>query len=156
MTDVESLNDWFRKCETCTQTVVARTIASGATRFYLECDSCGSTVQIRNNDPRTRTAVPYRGIREQRWTEWSAVQEAKKQRDDREWWAKYEAHLASDVWKALRLRVFEREAGLCQGCRLASGTQVHHVTYKRLGRELLTDLVLFCDDCHAHHHETER
>lgn len=76
---------------------------------------------------------------------YAATKEARRQ--------EYEEHLASPEWAATRRLVFEREKNLCQGCRQARGEHVHHLTYERLGRELLTDLVLFCRACHERAHE---
>jgi len=49
--------------------------------------------------------------------------------------------------------VLERDLRLCQGCRQRPATQVHHQTYRRVGREMLFDLVAVCDECHDAIHE---
>lgn len=64
----------------------------------------------------------------------------------------YNEHLASQEWRELRERVIEREQGICQGCRRAAIQEVHHLTYDRLGDELLTDLVGVCRACHLKFH----
>jgi hypothetical protein len=63
-------------------------------------------------------------------------------------------YLRSEEWHLRRKAVLQREDGLCQGCREARATQVHHRSdaYRQLreaGRELLCDLVALCDKCHA-------
>jgi len=64
----------------------------------------------------------------------------------------YHTYLQSQQWRILRARVIEREIGVCQGCRAASITQVHHRNYDRLGNELLTDLYGYCETCHKKTH----
>jgi 5-methylcytosine-specific restriction endonuclease McrA len=79
-----------------------------------------------------------------------------KQIQDRAWWDKYNAHLASRKWQQLGHLVLHRENGLCQGCRAAAATEIHHLTYDRLGDELLIDLVAFCKPCHQRAHPLKR
>ena len=61
---------------------------------------------------------------------------------------KYEAYPQTDVWRAKSARVLARDRGVCQGCFELSATQVHHLTYERLGDEPLFDLISVCDECH--------
>lgn len=63
------------------------------------------------------------------------------------------AYLQSQTWRIKRKRVLERCGGACEGCRDQRATQVHHLTYKHWGRELLFELVALCDECHAVCHE---
>jgi hypothetical protein len=67
---------------------------------------------------------------------------------DQEWWDRYYAHLASDYWHALRQKALRRDNWLCQGCLEAAAEHIHHMTYDRLGHELLCDVVSLCTDCH--------
>lgn len=81
-------------------------------------------------------------------------EEEQRQRDSRQaefdrW---YSSYLLSPKWKQLRQRVLQRDNHLCQGCRRAAATQVHHLTYVRVGDELLFDLVSVCDGCHDRAH----
>lgn len=68
-----------------------------------------------------------------------------------EWRSRYENHLRSDKWRELCRRVKERDRGICQECG-GAGVHVHHLTYERMGDELLSDLVLLCRDCHEDIH----
>lgn len=74
----------------------------------------------------------------------------------REWRSRYETHLRSDKWRELCRQVKKRDRNLCQECLRASvrtvGVHVHHLTYERMGDELLADLVLLCLDCHEDIH----
>ena len=56
--------------------------------------------------------------------------------------------IAEEEWREKRRKVLERADWLCEGCRCRRTTQVHHLTYKHLGRELLFELVALCDVCH--------
>jgi 5-methylcytosine-specific restriction endonuclease McrA len=70
-----------------------------------------------------------------------------------EWWKAYEVHLQSPKWKALRKKVIERANGICEGCGRNKATQAHHLTYERVGDEMLFDLVAVCDECHSKVHQ---
>jgi 5-methylcytosine-specific restriction endonuclease McrA len=60
----------------------------------------------------------------------------------------YHEYLASREWALLRERVRERSGGVCERCARNPMDAVHHLTYARVGRELLTDLQAICDPCH--------
>jgi hypothetical protein len=64
------------------------------------------------------------------------------------WRDAYEQHLASPEWQALRQEVFARCRGECERCHHDNATQLHHLTYERLGDELLADLLGVCRGCH--------
>lgn len=70
----------------------------------------------------------------------------------RKWWTWYNGYLASPYWLAKRQAVLERDDYTCCGCK-GEANQVHHLTYERVGREALEDLVSICAACHAYHHE---
>ena len=76
---------------------------------------------------------------------------AKKRNAD--WWHRYSAYLASDVWQRKRRSVLERAKFRCErdGCRNMA-EQVHHLTYERAGEELPEDLHAVCVPCHALFH----
>ena len=63
----------------------------------------------------------------------------------------YSDYYNTDWWKAIRAVVIERD-GHCLLCRSKSDLRVHHNTYKRVGCELLGDLVTLCESCHSSHH----
>lgn len=72
---------------------------------------------------------------------------------NKQWWNAYRQYLASNIWREKRWRVMERAGRICEGCGTERATQVHHLTYKRVGREMLFDLVAICDGCHEVVHE---
>jgi hypothetical protein len=62
---------------------------------------------------------------------------------------KYQEYLASREWAEKREAVRERSGDRCERC---GGPQqaVHHLTYERIGHELLEDLQAVCDPCHEY------
>ena len=60
----------------------------------------------------------------------------------------YIDYLKSEEWKVLREKILTRDNFICQKCKHEKATSVHHLTYKRLGRELLEDLISVCRSCH--------
>lgn len=71
-------------------------------------------------------------------------------------YASYADFLASSYWRRLRTRVLERDHHRCAECGSVERLVVHHLTYERLGRERLGDLVALCDGCHRRSHRRAR
>lgn len=70
-----------------------------------------------------------------------------------QWWEKYRRHLESPEWAEKRRQVRERSGGRCEisGCK-RKARHCHHLTYARLGRERLEDLIDLCDLHHQQEH----
>jgi 5-methylcytosine-specific restriction endonuclease McrA len=66
--------------------------------------------------------------------------------------AEYEARFRAPDWRLYReLLIVYRAENRCQRCRRKfcfDDLTLHHVTYDRLGRERLEDLVVCCWPCH--------
>ena len=62
-------------------------------------------------------------------------------------------YLQSPEWKALKQAKLWRAGNKCQLCKSTTNLHLHHLTYDRLGNELLTDLVLLCSVCHQAQHD---
>lgn len=75
-------------------------------------------------------------------------------RDD-DFWRWYDTYLQTPEWETRRKAVMARARNTCEGCQAADATQVHHLTYERVGNEMLFDLVAVCDDCHAQIHNPD-
>lgn len=60
----------------------------------------------------------------------------------------YQRYLASREWALLREQVRDRSSNHCEHCCIAQQEAVHHLTYERVGREFLTDLMAVCNPCH--------
>lgn len=68
----------------------------------------------------------------------------------------YKDYLKTPEWARLRRLVMARSDGVCGRCRRKADVwNVHHLTYERLGCELMTDLVLLCRRCHQAVHGIE-
>lgn len=67
----------------------------------------------------------------------------------------YKKYLQSQEWKNKREEIYKLRNGKCEvcNCKLYHHYHVHHKTYKRLGKELNSDLVLLCEDCHVDLHK---
>ena len=64
----------------------------------------------------------------------------------------YRVYLKTTYWKRVRRRTLARDKGLCVRCK-GRATEVHHVSYERLGREDSWDVVSLCSACHEKAHE---
>jgi hypothetical protein len=128
-----------------------------------QCIKCGSRVgnyhPTKNYSPTELAALPpwnrdlEAGYSKRKWTEIAALWQAEKDKEDDAWWQRYEAHLQSPKWKALRKKVIERAKGFCEGCGQNKATQAHHLNYDRVGDEMLFDLVAVCEGCHKKVHK---
>ena len=57
-------------------------------------------------------------------------------------------YLRSPHWRARRARAIALAGGRCERCGKPGRLEVHHLTYKWLGRERDRDLRALCHDCH--------
>jgi 5-methylcytosine-specific restriction endonuclease McrA len=64
----------------------------------------------------------------------------------------YQAYLCSKHWRTLREKRLKKDDYRCSKCGFPYRLQVHHRTYKRLGRERLTDIITLCRRCHEEVH----
>lgn len=67
--------------------------------------------------------------------------------------AEYQAYMKSEAWRKKRAEVIRRAKGRCERCRRWAIVNVHHLTYARLGREFLSDLLGVCVKCHKELHD---
>lgn len=68
----------------------------------------------------------------------------------------YATYLLSPEWRAIRQVKLKETSHKCEGCSNVSHLQIHHLTYKRIGHERMSDLMVLCDKCHAQVHEMWR
>jgi hypothetical protein len=65
------------------------------------------------------------------------------------WRKKYESHIRSTRWKAMKKAVIKMRGNKCEECGYGSpNLELHHLTYERFGRELWKDVKLVCKQCH--------
>lgn len=68
----------------------------------------------------------------------------------------HRAYLQSPLWKKIRQKAIDEYGTICGKCG-GYGTDVHHLTYDRVGgNELLEDLQVLCRECHEAIHAVER
>ena len=67
----------------------------------------------------------------------------------------YQVYLQSDHWKDIKKRFYKSKLNKkkCYVCEKRFGLQLHHRTYKRLGKEYLHDLIQLCGVCHLKAHK---
>lgn len=64
----------------------------------------------------------------------------------------YQAYLKTPHWQAIRRKVFKEYGHRCDHCGSSKNLHIHHITYKNLGEEEISDLVPLCEDCHKRLH----
>ena len=69
--------------------------------------------------------------------------------------AEYHAYLQTEPWRAKSRMVLQRDP-ICTACRKEPSEQAHHLTYDRIYREPLFDLVGVCRPCHASLHRRDK
>lgn len=124
-----------------------------------QCMACGESLWPMDEfDP---SAEPF---------DWSLLRHAQKKRDayletvrHRIGWTDqtlshlyrnaYADYLQSAEWRRVRSAVMRRANGVCEVCNAAPASEVHHLTYDRIGNESLTDLVAICRGCHQEAHQ---
>jgi len=92
---------------------------------------------------------------EQRKAECERIERARLQQN-KEWWDWYNAYLRSPAWRERAAQVRRRAGGICEGCGTQAATQVHHLTYKHVGKEFLWELRAICEECHDRIHGEEQ
>ena len=66
----------------------------------------------------------------------------------------YNDYLRTIHWTTLRLKKAKEQDNRCIRCDryLKNGYQIHHITYKNIGHEGLSDLAFCCSECHEEIH----
>lgn len=148
-------------CRRCkyTDTELRQKLASNGTRMYAyQCLRCGENASAWI----ARAKIP--NLNRPEWDETLSKTYYAQRSQDRliqrdveraDWFSEHDQYLKTPAWRALRLKVFARSQGLCEGCRSRPATQAHHLTYAHWRHEFLWELVAVCDDCHERvHHES--
>lgn len=68
---------------------------------------------------------------------------------------KYYSYLKSQDWKSKRKYALEFYGYTCNLCGSKNNLEVHHRTYKNLGKEAMEDLMLLCESCHYKFHKNK-
>lgn len=81
----------------------------------------------------------------------SSRKKAKKNHTKRQYVVKrwtYKKYMQSKAWHHKRQEKFRKVGHICEMCGNPESTQIHHLTYERLGHEKLKDLMVVCESCH--------
>lgn len=148
------MNAW-QSCQ-CTESEIRGKRTPVGIQYRPQCLSCGRG--IGNAIPHAQVEVFVEWDQELA-DKWQAKLEAhlsarrdSLQSDSDDFQRRRVAHMASAAWSKTRARTLKRDGYLCQGCLSVEASQVHHLTYERLGNELFIDLVSLCRTCHERVH----
>lgn len=64
----------------------------------------------------------------------------------------YKDYLKTEHWKSVKEEFGEKNPRRCYFCGSNFNLNLHHITYDRLGKEDLSDLVWLCRRCHKYTH----
>ena len=138
-----------------------RRIAGGGIQYVHQCLSCGRAVGSAVAHDKVAVLPPYwdedtARLYDERCRQRRAEREAAFERGRTERRESYQRYLMTAEWQAKRKAVLAREQYVCQGCGTSRATEVHHLSYEHVGRELLYQLVALCGECHRTAHDASR
>ena len=149
------------RCEHQERQLRLRRLVDGRPAYYRQCVTCGnagkaaSSMSAKSELRSASIVPPYDPELEPQWFARKHVEYVKTYAEIKpRLSAEYEAYLRSPEWRAKRLPVLQRAAGVCECCEHYVPTDVHHLTYERIGNELNTDLMAVCSFCHKLLHES--
>lgn len=132
-----------------------RVTAGGRPAFYRQCTRCGNAGKaISKRDAAEELhgadAQVFDTELELRWfaqkhATYVATYHAIKPEVEKE----YQTYLSSPTWFAKRDAVIQKAKAVCECCQYFTATQVHHLTYARIGKETSEDLMAVCGYCHG-------
>jgi len=78
----------------------------------------------------------------------------RKQKRQKGWkQPKYYQYIKSKAWRNRRKQALIAANFRCEICGSTEDLHVHHLNYKRVGREKKEDLQVLCDQCHKNEHD---
>lgn len=158
---LSNLQDQINKTQACDHPKT--TLRRKGPHYGNQCTRCGAGCGgwVKKSDIENPDEVPawdetlrdnYFNTVHDLTTELRKLQRECEKEDFDRW---YKEYLLSPQWQAKRIKVFERCARLCEGCRKSKATIVHHLTYAHKGNEFLFELVGLCPECHSEIHTQE-
>lgn len=128
--------------------------SQGNPRIVLQCIACGKRmskdISAENFSTAQLDSMPKWDMElQQRFYALAGIAwyEQKKSKDGFAQLENSEDYLLSEKWKNISNRVMQRAKKICEGCGLKPAIQIHHLTYRRFGDEMLFDLVAVCEEC---------
>jgi 5-methylcytosine-specific restriction endonuclease McrA len=71
-----------------------------------------------------------------------------------QWKARYAEFQQSDQWRELKATAMTRANSKCERCHQRPASELHHLTYVRVGGgERLDDVIVVCRECHQNAHD---
>lgn len=149
-------------CDHTVRELRLRTISNGRRAYYRQCVRCGqagraiSRREARQELSGSTEAPPFDDAHEPKWRARKHAEYLQTYRRIRPALRdEYEAYLRSSAWATKRRTILARAAGLCELCEYFEPTEVHHITYARIGNEQEDDLLAVCHFCHGLLHGKE-
>ena len=68
----------------------------------------------------------------------------------------YSEYMKSREWLVARARRIFIDRGMCRVCGSRHNLEVHHLSYRNLGREKMKDLITLCKMHHRMFHQNKR
>lgn len=132
-------------------------------RYCYQCQRCGEIEMLRAGELTQSDrdgAVSFdKGIKERWWKARSSraadLHGQSREQEKAEFDRWYQDYLTTPEWRSKRDAVLKRAGSVCEGCLKRAATEVHHLTYVRVGREMLFDLVAVCEICHREIHSPD-
>ncbi len=151
-------------CKHLNQELRIATYKNGSKHYRHQCQSCGEFTG--NPVPKSEVVGEiaqanvelkeiYRIRREEERARIDQKHIRIQRQDGNLFQQRHRSYLASLTWKQKRDKVWRRAGGVCEGCMEAAATQVHHLSYRHWGNELLFELVALCAACHERCHADE-
>ncbi len=151
------------KCE-CAITKTRYKVSDNGTKMYcVQCLKCGKQVgqwipyanieDIESVNPFNENTRDYyiNSTRELH----AALMKRKRSMDYGEFTKRRLAALETPHWAMCKREVKKRCCEICEGCGKSVMSEVHHLTYRNLGKEFLFELVGLCSGCHNRYHRGE-
>lgn len=73
--------------------------------------------------------------------------------DTNETFDNYKDYLNSEHWKIVKKNFYKANERKCNKCYSDKELHIHHLTYKNIGNEDMSDLVCLCKECHFKLHK---
>lgn len=151
------------ECEHEQTQIVRRRQSNGVLILVRQCVRCGhNRGAVAKNSPEVLRLADIPEWDQALYDTWqqertSYYEQRRQEREaatvgSAEWWKQYDAYLNSSEWQAKRALVLKRDNYICQGCFQARAFDVHHLSYRHMGNELLFELVSVCRQCHRRIH----
>lgn len=144
--------------------VVQRRLKNKTLVYGTQCLRCGHWEGIKSASltPHEREeATQYdASIHQDYWKSEFAKREAARvietNANTAAWFSEYSRYLKTEAWAVKRAKSLDRDKYVCQACRDARATHVHHLQYpppELFGDEPLYWLVSVCSPCHDRIHD---